>query len=357
MTGKYSSIFITAAVAVTVAVGCGGNSSDSYKPPTFKDVGEVKFSLVAYEPLWNWASKIIRVDDLLVVSEYQRDSVETFLHVFDTAGSKIADYLNMGRGPNEITFPPFSLYSEGSSIFFYDYGQNLDYELILEDHGKRALLNSRYVQVEDPISLSQNFRINDNYLRYHTVSPQEDPAEIPRLTLEDADGNILSAIYTSPFDGEDPMVKFRLGAQGYSLALSPDKKRFVMTYNGAGVIEIFSVSDDSIKEDYLRRYFQPKFTVKGYDVLPKDDAVRGFGGPCATDSYILIPFDGSKYGEKKELIYSDIAVFDWKGRPVKLLKTDYSVGPITYSESEGVIYSVIRDKFRNAYIGKLKIDL
>jgi hypothetical protein len=57
MTGKYSSIFITAAVAVTVAVGCGGE----YKPPTFKDVEEVKFSAIAYEPLWNWASKIIRV--------------------------------------------------------------------------------------------------------------------------------------------------------------------------------------------------------------------------------------------------------------------------------------------------------
>lgn len=353
MTGKYSSIFITAAVAVTVAVGCGGE----YKPPTFKDVEEVKFSAIAYEPLWNWASKIIRVDDLLVVSGYQRDSVETFLHVFDTAGSKIADYIRYGRGPDELAFPPFSLHSEESSIFFYDYGQKLDYELILEDHGKRASINSRYVQAEDPGSLYENFRIENNYLRYHTVSPQEDPAEIPRLTVEDADGNILSAIYTSPFDGEDPMVKFSLGAQCYSLALSPDKKHFVMTYGDGGVIEIFSVSDDSIKEDYLRRYFQPKFTVKGYDVLPKDDAVRGFGRPCATDSYILIPFDGSKYGEKEELIYSDIAVFDWKGRPVKLLKTDYSVGPITYSESEGVIYSVIRDKFRKAYIGKLKIDL
>lgn len=353
MTGKYSSIFITAAVAVTVAVGCGGE----YKPPTFKDVEEVKFSAIAYEPLWNWASKIIRVDDLLVVSEYQRDSVETFLHVFDTAGSKIADYINMGRGPNEITFPPSSLYPEGSSIFFYDYGQKLDYELILEDHGKRASINSRYVQAEDPGSLYENFRIENNYLRYQAVPLKKDPAEYPRLTLEDADGNILSAIYTSPFDGEDPMVKFSLGAQGYSLALSPDKKHFVMTYGDGGVIEIFSVSDDSIKEDYLRRYFQPKFTVKGYDVLPKDDAVRGFGRPCATDSYILIPFDGSKYGEEEELIYSDIAVFDWKGRPVKLLKTDYSLVSITYSESEGAIYSVIRDKFRKTYIGKLKIDL
>lgn len=357
MTGKYSSIFITAAVAVTVAVGCGGNSSDSYKPPTFKDVEEVKFSLISNEPINNMGTGILLIDDMIAVEGYQRDSIETFIHIYDTSGRKMADYINMGRGPNEITFPPMSLRNEGKAIHFYDYDGARDFVIALEDHGKNAAITNVPLQVENSAGMRENFRIENNYLRYQAVPLKKDPAEYPRLTLEDSDGNILSAIYTSPFDGEDPMVKFSLGAQCYSLALSPDKKHFVMTYGDGGVIEIFSVSDDSIKEDYLRRYFQPKFTVKGYDVLPKDDAVRGFGRPCATDSYILIPFDGSKYGEKEELIYSDIAVFDWKGRPVKLLKTDYSVGPITYSESEGVIYSVIRDKFRKAYIGKLKIDL
>lgn len=217
---------------------------------------------------------------MLVVSEYQRDSVETFLHVFDTAGSKIADYLNMGRGPNEITFPPMSLRNEGKAIHFYDYDGARDFVIALEDHGRNAAITNVPLQVGNSAGMRENFRIENNYLRYQAVPLKKDPAEYPRLTLEDADGNILSAIYTSPFDGEDPMVKFRLGAQGYSLALSPDKKRFVMTYNGAGVIEIFSVSDDSIKEDYLRRYFPPKFTVRGMMCRRKTMLSRGLEGPA-----------------------------------------------------------------------------
>lgn len=104
MMGKYSSIFITAAVAVTVAVGCGGNSSDSYKPPTFKEVGEVKFSLISNKPINNMGTGILLIDDMIAVEGYQRDSIETFIHIYDTSGRKIADYINMGRGRMKSPF-------------------------------------------------------------------------------------------------------------------------------------------------------------------------------------------------------------------------------------------------------------
>jgi len=60
-------------------------------------------------------------------------------------------------------------------------------------------------------------------------------------------------------------------------------------------------------------------------------------------------------GAKEKLWYSNIAVFDWNCKPVKLIKTDCRIERICTNEDETALYAVVSDKDKRCFIGKISL--
>lgn len=352
---KFAIIFASAVVC-TAVIGCKRTSSEVvYKPLTFKEEQEVKLTPISDEQLWGGPARIVKIDDLLAVVAYQQDSIETFLHVFNTSGQKIADYVTLGRGPKEI-MSAHSVQNIGSTLHIFDAVQTKGVEVVLENHGNKATIKDVPMSA-DKIGLLETFKLNDNFLRYNPALPIEDHKTHPRITIETQNGDTLSSFSSSPFDGEDPMLRFHMDAMRYGMTVSPDMTKFAITYSSASVIEFFSTKDNTIKEEFLGYFYPPKFKVNGTDIEPEDDAIMAFAVPYASDSYVFVAYDGGFESSKNNLPFSKIIVFDWNGHAIKLLKTDYIIEAIRYSEEDSTIYAVIEDESRRRYLGKLKVDL
>jgi hypothetical protein len=356
---RITTITITAALLVAgelsaIVVGCR-RSSDKvvYKPLVFKEEQEVHFTPITDEQLWGGTASIYKVRDYLVVAIYQEDSVPSFLHVFDTSGLKIADHVKFGRGPKEI-MTKHSVQKIGSGIHIFDMMQKKEIEVELNEDGRTAAISE--APVSGKVGLIQSYRLGDGFLRYYVVSPKEDQAEHPRITIESQAGDTLDAFHSSPFDYENPWVRSQMDGLRFNMAVSPDMSHFAITYNDASVIELFKLGK-SIKEIYRGYFYPPKFKVEGTNVVPEDGLIWAFNALYASNSHVFASYDGDLDSANKSIRSNKIAIFDWEGHALKLLKTDYRVEAMCYSEDDSIIYAVIIDGSGRNFLGKLNINL
>jgi len=55
------------------------------------------------------------------------------------------------------------------------------------------------------------------------------------------------------------------------------------------------------------------------------------------------------------LTFTKIAVFDWDGSPRELIRTDYRIEKLCFSESENTFYAAVMDRDGIMYLAKMKL--
>lgn len=289
----YLSVF--AAVIFTAATGCKRNSEEVvYKPLVFDKEQEVKFTPISDEILFGGPARICKIGDFFAVLYYQRDSVSTFLHVFNKFGQKMGDYIPEGRGPKEGLMI-MEIQNIGSDIILNDLQQKKVMSASLDSSGNVSISENQRDRKQWMIN---SFRIGENYLNYFAPGPYIKENRPPRLDLESSQGYRIATFYSSPLDYTDPMLRFKLDAGGCSQSLSPNGKHFVITYYDASIIELFTI-DKSIKETYRGYFYPPKFKVVGTKVEPEEDRIWAFNALYAANSYVFASYDGDLASAKK----------------------------------------------------------
>ena len=88
------------------------------------------------------------------------------------------------------------------------------------------------------------------------------------------------------------------------------------------------------------------------------DTKAGLRDLFATDDYMYaaIGADVNLLSNKekvsgKELENNDIYVFDWDGKPVGHLETDYNIEKMCVTEFRDTIYAVVSDREKRLYLG------
>ena len=276
----------------------------------------------------------------------------TILHIYDKeSGEPLMHTLNSGRGPKELLFmEDLSLRQDTGTMTFFDLiaSKRLDIDVDgLMEHGLDAVEETYW---QCPLWNSDNIVLENGSLHINNVSYlQKDTSSVVRLELRDNDGNLLStyngfpvidddrkryAIYTSPF-----------------VAVSPDEEKFAITAARAGILETFSMKGGKLKNIATKYFIEPDFTIEG-DRFNYDNLLASFGDLCATDEVIYVAYGGDgPMGSG----YHNIAMFDWDGNPLKLMRMDYNIMRLDLDREEDALYAMILDSEGRPYIGRIRL--
>lgn len=189
-----------------------------------------------------------------------------------------------------------------------------------------------------------------------------DTSSVNRMEYCARNGDVLSVWNEFP-EIDDDRKRFIMYYQD-RVTLSPDETRMAIATSLGGIPEIFSL-DDGIIENTATKYFtEPDFDVKengGYSF--NENTVESFNDLTSNEDKIYAVFGGrillkenfAKPVEDRDLVYTSIAVFDWKGSPEKIIHTDYRIEKICLDEEENMLYAVVNDIEGNAWIGRISI--
>ena len=153
-----------------------------------------------------------------------------------------------------------------------------------------------------------------------------------------------------------------------SCTVSPDGHRFAIVYRLGGIMEIYSIRPHKLKLKHIYSFIEsPDSLYSTYiDSYDKDD-IFGFGDIYASDNRIYSVFDGeinrliymeeSMLGDPQQYpAYSNIAVFDWKGTPLELIRTGTRIENIHVDERDHRLYALYYDDNGDLRIGTLNLE-
>ena len=153
-----------------------------------------------------------------------------------------------------------------------------------------------------------------------------------------------------------------------SCKVSPDGRRFAVVYGLGGIMEIYSIRPHKLKLEHIYSFIESPdshYSTASYSYY-KDD-IFGFGDVYAGESRIYAVFDGetnrliymeeSMLGDPQQYpAYSNIAIFDWKGTPLELIRTGTRIENIHVDERQHRLYALYYDDNGDLRIGTLNLE-
>ncbi len=340
----------------------------TYSLPEFRQVREAEFEIISELPGMGAVDDICVYGNYVVLACY-RFSDETYIHILDkSSGRLLMNAFHRGRGPNEILWSHNGyMDSENGTIGFFDIQQDkLVYCSIdsLVQKGPSSVKSSPYDIPDDAMFIlprTDDDEIVFNSPRYVNV---DSDLLAPRVILRNKSGEVLATDNTYPAIG-DPAVRDICNREA-RVAISPDGSKMAVGLAYASVLELYSLSDDSIKSEVINYYIKPDFETNGglYPAF-SDNTYQGVTDMFPTDDLLYTSYDGEVNLKKnsalsvseRALLSRNIAIFNWKGKALEKIITDYSIMRLCVSEEKDgtYIYALLHDTARNPYLGKLKL--
>lgn len=339
-------------VITLLIVSCRPSDGSAYRIPEFKSVNTLeKIEFLTDDLGFNSVNDIFKHGNYLYVIAYDFKS-QYFLHVYDIkTGEHVRSSIKYGNGPNEIIYPGISYFDyETGHLFFYDKVKQELYQYSVTDD--ILLVNSRALSLSP--WLTNYFQVSeDKYIRIQSnrESSKED-SNNPRIALYDNNNNLLYAYNNYPLSGDDSIR--HIVYTTISGAMSINKKYIVTGTVYGGILEIFNVSD-GINLSSVHYFVEPTLILRNGN-FDNDDTILGFNDLFATPKYIYASYDGENYGDVPVTkFFNNIAVFDYKGRPIGKLRLNNTVERICVDEDNKKIYCVLT--LKNGEVKLAEIDM
>ena len=170
------------------------------------------------------------------------------------------------------------------------------------------------------------------------------------FSIVDAKSDKVISTYDSIPDvfKDNPMM---LMAQE-NLSVAPDGVHFVSVTGLGGTIETFEVKDGNIHPLYSSVVFPLDFVdVNGMkQIVP--DPILGFFSVCAADDYWLASYAGTKMTR----IFTKIGIWDWKGKPIRGIKTDKLIMKLAISPDGRQLYGLLMEDDGSFSFGTINLD-
>ena len=335
---------------VAVFPGCKSDRPGVYSPPEFKETVEEEFEVISDEIYGVKAisDMVVYGSKVIVCALNHEDG--TILHIYDKeSGEPLMHTLNSGRGPKELLFmEDLSLRQDTGTMTFFDLiaSKRLDIDVDgLMEHGLDAVEETYW---QCPLWNIDNIVLKNGSLHINNVSYlQKDTSSVVRLELRDNDGNLLSTYNEFPVIDDD-RKRYAIYTNPF-VAVSPDEEKFAITAARAGILETFSMKGGKLKNIATKYFIEPDFTIEG-DRFNYDTLLASFGDLCATDEVIYVAYGGDgPMGSG----YHNIAMFDWDGNPLKLMRMDYNIMRLDFDREEDALYAVVHDSEGRPFIGRI----
>ena len=342
------------AVLLFVLSGCGGDRPGVYSLPEFKETVEEEFEVISDEiyGVKVISDMVVYGSKIIVCASNLEDG--TTLHIYDKeSGEPLMHTLNSGRGPKELIYPGnMSFNGDSGTMVFFDIiaSKRLDIDVDgLMEHGLDAV-----EEVYWPSRLwnLRNIALENGSLHTYNISYlQRDTSSVERIELCDRNGNIISTYNEFPVIDDD-RKRFMM-YNNELIAVSPDEEKVVITTSVGGILEIFSMKDGELKNIATKYFIEPGFSIEG-DFCNYDDLIYSFSDLCATDDAIYAAYGGES-DFKSHTGCRNIAIFDWNGNPLKLIRTGHRIERLCLDSEDNALYAIIQDSEGRPYIGRVRL--
>ena len=343
---------IISALCLLLLFGCKNNPVHelSFAPPVFNDTIKLARHLINDTLIISDIEGLTSYKDYFVLIATTKDDKK--LSILDKkTGAFIKSFLSIGRGPGEV-----------SNLCGISVNQSTG-DIIVRDVINRSILKYNIDSIlignldyYEPIALLQfkntlngirpcqgGFLINTGRsILYH---------DAPRFAMVDNNRNVITTYNAYPklrgdkaANDTSSMIYESIGG---GVRLSPDgTKLFSLTTLG-GIFETFEVSRNGISLTSIQGFYEPEYDIveqEGFHFAqPNEKTTMHIGSIYAGNKYIYLQlYDPSQplySNTDKPQIYNQIGVFDWKGKSVKLLKTDCDISRFYVDEDYSKIYA------------------
>ena len=328
-------------IIIGIAIfGCNNFTKEgplAFVPPIFPEEIEIVPSYFEANMVAMSAFRLYLKDTVLLARAYDGERLIQILN--KKSGEKISAILPYGRGPGEMTSSP-DLFVLEDSIYAYSITDSKLY---------------KYYSIRDYTGIMPNDIINFNNRLLSWVRPFKNKylagtnARNNRFIIYDVNGN-EEFLYTKypDFDDigyNDSLTVRNIFLGGTDVGVKPDGTKFAIVLSHGAMLEIFSISENTISLHKEKRFYPPKMEItdgslKSVQALPSQ--IRGFYDIKTTDEYIYALFDGTRL-DGEFIPPSYIYVFDWDGNPVRSYKVKGGLMRFALDAENKMIYCTTMD--------------
>ena len=340
-------------------LGCR-NGGDRYSQPRFSDKREVSVEIIA-GPLPFTMASAIEVTGPYLVAMAADVMDHSFCHIFDKSGQLLCNTLREGRGPGELLALEGNLSVRNGRVEFLDrltktmFSFDVDSLLMALSSGLSAPIESYSVF---SLLKAEDYRndFHDMTLVHQKISPRmvESGEEMRRLSVFDDLGNLVSR-----FDSFAEEDEWKNWADTYHFSISPDGTKLAVVPTWSGTLELFDLP--GLTPIYVGYFAPQEFESPSGSVSLTEKSAIQFSDIVSSDKEVYAVWGGDvaflpnrELPEELQAIPANkIDVFDWKGKPVKQIITDYRVHRVCLDESAGCLYAIVSDKEESYYLGRI----
>lgn len=326
----------------------GCENRPEYVIPEFRK--EIRADVHIINTLDDFAKKVAECGEYLLVLERDPFSL-THFHVYDKKnGQKFGDYINEGRGPCEGIL--FSLLCvDGAEVVLVEtiLKKTLSFSIdSLLQNGLSSVSERPYTA--PPFSM-WNYIIEGLQVSLgHQTYLEHDTANDIRIMVN-KDGTVSTYNDYPVHSAADRWEVYR---HRPLLTVSPDKKRLAVASSIGAILETFDIKS-GITNIATRKYIKPDYhrqdnIYKGYN----DNTICCFTDITSSNGYIYTTWQDVP--DKNCLFRAPdrIAVFDWKGNPVALIRIDnFGIVRFCVNEGQKTIYANLKDREGNYYLAQI----
>lgn len=329
--------------AVSLLAFSSCTEKNEYAPPVFPEEKELQSVRLSADGLMVSYPYDVCVDDAYIYVLSLVDN--TWIQVYDKKdGSFIGGYVSRGQGPGEVIMGTFLSYDEESrTLTVYDeaFKKLLSYQTGGSREELLSFLREKSLSEQEGVirrawELSEGTCLIDGQLG-------EGAGEQKRFQLL-KENRVTSTYNSFPTDSPDEQMVYLLNA---SVVVSPDRTKMAVGTMYGGVLEVFDLTGNAIKEVAARRFYPPVVHYEPGIIRNTPETVYGFSHLYATDRYIYSVLIGGKDPNR----FDTVAVFDWKGCEVVSYHTDCLVFKLCQSVREpNKLYAVAFSQEEGFYL-------
>ncbi len=278
---------------------------------------------------------MVSFDSILIVNEVFKEKLFNCFNVNN--GHLVSNFVNRGKGPNELMFPGlicalndsvFSTYSANKkqliyfNVFdiingFYQFGKVVNTDL-------PNLIIFQSYPLNDSLIIFTGIFENGKYCLFNSISGNTIiEVEFPIDEEHQTDNNYIKS----------------MAHQG-EIAIKPDKRKFVFVCRN-GYFDICSISQDGLFLEKRKLYYLSDYKVVGNStVAHSSKSAYAFHSVEVTDNFIYMIYSGRMQDEfgSEYVAGNNILVYDWNGNPVVNFKTDKYLHRMTLDKNNLIVY-------------------
>lgn len=287
------------------------------------------------------SSEIGEIVDLLVIDSFLISDEIFSKKIFKLynlrTGKLLSNFINKGKGPNEMIFPHLLNYYDSDCFTSFDSNSK---ELIY--FSLNEILNQNYQfhrkeKIEFTTEKSfaaKSYLLNDSMLLC-TGFLKKGQYCIYNLNSKNSE-YFLDYPYDEKHKGETNETKGQ--AFQCEISIKPDRKKFA-NVTGA-IFEICEFHNIEINRIFRKVYYFPVYKVVQNHAAFDSTQPYGFHSITSTDSFIFMIYSGRSMKEYGDEYYAgkNLLVFDWNGNPVVNFILDRYLKRYTLDASQMKIY-------------------